>query len=160
CAEGQAHCCHKNLDHTNFIVSHGLRIERFRTPTLKRKVSSLRAVEKPLHPDIQIHSENTRMLFLGSLFGEKSQLRSKSPLGTSLCPTNGAALTPVRKVEFKLLQRIPSSPRSHPAGDCVSCAWTLRASRWGERCAPGARRCRRRWWAPICSCQRETGSWE
>ena len=42
CAEGQAHCCHKNRGRTSFIVSHGLRIERFPTSTLKRKVSSFR----------------------------------------------------------------------------------------------------------------------
>jgi hypothetical protein len=35
---------------------------------------------------------------------------------TNLCPTNGAALTPVGKVEFTLSQLIPSCPRSHPAG--------------------------------------------
>ena len=71
------------------------------------------------------------------MVGAKSPLRSKSPLGTSSCPTKGSRANTVRKAEFKFLQVIPSSHRSHPAGDFVSCAWTRRASRCGGHCEPG-----------------------
>ena len=37
-------------------------------------------------------------------------------------------------------------PFSRPAADCVSSAWTHRASRCDERCEPDGRGCRQRWW--------------